>query len=978
MEKHENKYINNINILDFNIEDKYNSSVFLVNELEKYISEEDCSPYIIIALERAQNFHADAVYFRFFEDNRPPLPQIYIYDNINNHRSELEYRELHRNIWSASEIPIYFIIDNTQIRIFDSREPVTIKNGEIIVSPIDFIDLEHLSQYDEVIKNYNARLFDNGNFWNSDIASKNFLNNRTVYEKLITSLKCLRESFKDHSNLPNRISDQILILCILIKYLEENGEDDNHVNLAHDFFYKAVGHSTLVEVIRNQKIVDLFNKLADHFNGGIFSLSIDDQITLKNTNLEFLASFLEGTIVGTQRVFWEEYSFKHIPIELISNFYEEFLPKEKNESSGQEKKKDSGAVYTPAFLVNFLIDECLPLSSKQLNGNVKLIDASCGSGIFLVMAFKRLVQRWRILNRKEGKLADTNPSILKNILTNNIFGVDVDKNATALTIFSLNLSLCSMLTPKQIWTELAFDNLKTSGNIVEKDFFEYLIENKPSNFDLVIGNPPFKAINENKYLYYSNKLKENGLAFSCKIPDNQLALMFLEKTLDILVDNGMLCLIMPSGPLLYNKTLSFRKVLFNKYDVKQIIDFTFLKSILFKDVNVGTASIFIQKTKPTNNDILHVVTKRTRANKEKIFFEFDHYDFYNVPKTIACTIDFVWKCNLLGGERVYELVTKYTNNVTTIKDFLEKKRLESNWHYGQGYIVGKQNQKHFANYITGKNTVVDKNFTEEGIKKIEIQNNIKFKDKSRKELFEAPHLLLKKTIGKNGIIPIELRNDYLTFRNEIIGIHCPKDELKDLEYFESFLRNNNNLLRSLIIATSARAGISRSVYTHLAEDFYKLPFDSNIKLSDTDSIIVNDVSKYIIPYFELGEKSELNDIVSDFSIFELFSRTYCANLNVIYAKKQFSYKLKKILEGQNYFACEFHYTNIDSSYTYTKVENDLSSLIEYWQGESCLIKRVIRMYSQNRIVLIKPKQLRYWLESIALRDVDDTFDDIIS
>ena len=155
--------------------------------------------------------------------------------------------------------------------------------------------------------------------------------------------------------------------------------------------------------------------MADHFNGGIFSLSIDDQITLKNTNLEFLASFLEGTIVGTQRVFWEEYSFKHIPIELISNFYEEFLPKEKNESSGQEKKKDSGAVYTPAFLVNFLIDECLPLSSKQLNGNVKLIDASCGSGIFLVMAFKRLVQRWRILNRKEGKLADTNPSILKNI-----------------------------------------------------------------------------------------------------------------------------------------------------------------------------------------------------------------------------------------------------------------------------------------------------------------------------------------------------------------------------------------------------------------------------------------------------------------------------------------------------------------------------------------------------------------------------------
>ena len=78
MEKHENKYINNINILDFNIEDKYNSSVFLVNELEKYISEEDCSPYIIIALERAQNFHADAVYFRFLRITALLYPK-YIY-----------------------------------------------------------------------------------------------------------------------------------------------------------------------------------------------------------------------------------------------------------------------------------------------------------------------------------------------------------------------------------------------------------------------------------------------------------------------------------------------------------------------------------------------------------------------------------------------------------------------------------------------------------------------------------------------------------------------------------------------------------------------------------------------------------------------------------------------------------------------------------------------------------------------------------
>ena len=81
-----------------------------------------------------------------------------------------------------------------------------------------------------------------------------------------------------------------------------------------------------------------------------------------------------------------------MPIELISNFYEEFIQKEID--------KNKGTVYTPSHLVNLLIDECLPISinEQDLNVNVKLADVSCGSGIFITTAFKRLVQRLRIKN----------------------------------------------------------------------------------------------------------------------------------------------------------------------------------------------------------------------------------------------------------------------------------------------------------------------------------------------------------------------------------------------------------------------------------------------------------------------------------------------------------------------------------------------------------------------------------------------------
>ena len=58
-------------------------------------------------------------------------------------------------------------------------------------------------------------------------------------------------------------------------------------------------------------------------------------------------------------------------------------------------------------MVNLLIDESLPLLfNKQENDyNLKIIDVSCGSGIFISSAFKRLVQRYRIKESDDNNLS---------------------------------------------------------------------------------------------------------------------------------------------------------------------------------------------------------------------------------------------------------------------------------------------------------------------------------------------------------------------------------------------------------------------------------------------------------------------------------------------------------------------------------------------------------------------------------------------
>jgi len=968
--------------LDFQFGNTSVSSIFFVSDLE---IGKDLHPKIILDLDKAKLFKADAVYFRFFDGGRLPQPQIYIYDNVEKSQANEEIAEIHRAIWSASEIPMFIVLEKSKVKIFDGRQPITIKEDKLSTKPIDEIDLDNLAECSKTVERYKAQKFDNGNFWESDVAQRHFLNNKTAYEKLIGGLKSMRTYFKSACNLSHDLADHLLILTILIKYLEENGKEDDGTNLAGEFFYEKTGYSSFEEIIRYRKIETLFDELAHHFNGGLFKLTDEQKLELKDADLSILASFLEGKLSDTHFVIWQEYSFKFIPVELISNFYEEFLPKVKKAGKEKETKVDTGAVYTPGFLVNFLVDECLPLSNNDLNEKVKLADVSCGSGIFLSTCYKRLVQRWRIKTAKNGKLADTNPEILKSILVQNIFGVDVDKNAVELTIFSLNLTLCTMLTPRQIWTQLKFEDLKEKRNIVQKDFFEHLIESKPSGFDLIIGNPPFKALNQKEYKKYDDLLKENEIPFLCKIPDNQLALMFLDKAMGLLKENGLLCLIMPSGPMLYNNTLEFRSRFSENYNIPQIIDFTLLQNTLFAAANVspGVAALFAQKQKPTNEDILHVTVRRTKANKERNYFEIDHYDFHNVPKQVARTSDFVWKCNLVGGGRISHLVQRLKDKYRTFEDYLLEKKANNQWEFGQGYKLGNKNREDKQKIITGKNTVLDKFFNENGIKKIEIQKETHFETIpiNSFNIFSPPHLLIKKTIGKKAI-PIEFRDDYLTFRNEIIGIYCPQNEVNELSGIAEMFKTNNELFRFFITTTSARSGVSRSIYTCLAEDIYNLPLiEDSQNLSFSESILLNDVVNYYIDFFGFGENAPISQNLNEIqetevkNIFQDFSEIYCLALNSIYQDGEKKYALSKIVEGEAFFACEYVFTDEVVKLETSISKNDFEAFIDHWNGRNALIKRVVRFYGENRIILIKPKQLRYWLKSIALRDADETLEE---
>lgn len=738
------------------------------------------------------------------------------------------------------------------------------------------------------------------------------------------------------------------------------------------------------EVIRQGKCLDLFDELnKNKFNGKIFELTDEEKKLLEDTNLEQLAVFLEGKNENGQYIIWENYSFKHLPIELISSIYEEFLESEK------------GVVYTPPFLVNFLIDECMPINKPK--GDYEIIDPACGSGVFLVAAFKRLVDWWRLDKyKKKGIVEKPTVEDLKSILKKSIFGVDKNGEAVRIATFSLSLALCDMLTPYQIWHDLKFDNLREE-NITKNDFFGYL--GKKKKFDLVIGNPPFEELNTD---IFEGILSKNNLTNDYKIPQNQISLLFLTQSIGLLKNkDSLLCFIQPSGPLLYNNSknaIEFRQKLFSSRDIPQILDFTQLTNLFSgrKKINkesettVGTAAIFLHNIESSEQDILHITIRNTKVTNEHLFFDIDSYDFHYIDKDTAIHDPNIWKSNQLGGGRMSLLINRLDNIKPKLKEYLKEKSTNSSWAFGDGFIKGKPDSQIIpedlikkkgsyekAPFLTNSLYFEPEDFDENGIKKKGFLTDIYFQWKRKPDLFKQPLVLIKKNLGLNSI-PVIYIEENIAFKNEVIGIHSPIEDKEELREIELSIKNNK-LYQFYLLVTSSRAGISRSVKTLLQKDILNLPYPAKkeeLKLSYTENILVEDVLNYQIELFAGIKKAKAKEQASSQEL-SIFAEVLCYALNSLYGDGNKSFYYNQYSETDSYICAYFKYgKNLDNvpinNGNSLLSETDIHDLVYNETGKNVRITRLVILYryKDDTILIIKPKQLRYWLRSIALRDAD--------
>ncbi|MBD3903365.1 SAM-dependent methyltransferase [Chryseobacterium sp. Ch-15] len=948
-----------------------------------FVMEDDClhltnqqssisDPEIQFHIEKADELNASAVYLRR-QVTGSYKPQVYLFDFTDRNFEEAEENEIaeiQTRIWSSGEAPLACVFYNTEIKIIDCTKHVTADyKPEYLVK-----DLQLVGKVNNLYNEQFAIKIKSGIFWEQEELKNKFKFQNSAYDKLIDNIRFVAKRLTiEFGDASFEIVNKIIIQAILIKYLEERIDNKGNKLLSKKYFQKYDNASTFNEVLKQQgKFAELLSDLNTDFNGNVFKWEVGEQKQLKALDLSIVADLLatDKMSLSSEQLEidfpdWRYFEFKLIPVELISRLYEEFLG---------EDKQEKGLYYTPSHLAKLLVDECIPLK-KYKDFDLKshtILDPACGSGIFLVVAFKRLVQIWRLQNNM--KTPDI--GILKSILKN-IYGVDKEEQAVRLASFSLSLALCNELKPVKILNELRFDDL-TEENLIHSDFFECKsIKNK--KFDLVIGNPPFKtgAISSYSNIWGLDNKK-------IKIPQGQIALKFLSESFNFLNDSGLVCLIIKSSGLLYNSTSNdYKKALFSNYNAVQILDFTALaegKSLWDNGARVGSAAIFIKNEKPDySKNILHLTFRRTKATKDRIVFEIDDYDLHFVNRQTAINNEFIWKNNLLGGGRTKNLVEK-VQGLPILKDFLiaNKSVIEEGLEIGSKQNLSPEHIYKIPFLPTEAISEVEINYD----LLTEMDRETKFSKVPSEESFFAPNLIIWENIGEKRF-PIFYNEKSFSFKRRLISIKSINNDTALLKGIYSSFEKYYNFYKFYFLATSSETLINRN-NTFLLKDFKNLPLiEDDFLFSDFDLNVIKDSLEYQQDFFIHGEKSKalqtikqnkLKSIISNFGI--EFSRA----LNVIYEDNERKFRLSDVVQLENsLIATIFKYDNENSEPIFSKdlSELNIEGLTNSEISAHLSINRIIKLYPQkDTVVFVKPNQYRYWLSSTAYRDADKCFSDL--
>ena len=306
------------------------------------------------------------------------------------------------------------------------------------------------------------------------------------------------------------------------------------------------------------------------------------------------------------------------------------------------RRKRDGVVYTPDYIARFIVEETLgahlaemftsilqehALKDEDLSDfgairwrrksgeleawksyreglrSLRVVDPACGSGVFLVMAFDFLKAELSRVNDKIAKLEGSRAYIEdlfdpdSEILTNNLFGVDV--NAESVEITKLSLWIKTARYGKAL--DSLSGNIRVGDSLIESANYAYLehgfdwatafpkVMGEEGGFDIVVGNPPYVRMELLKK--FKPYLKTRYEVVSDRA---DLYCYFYERGLRLLKPGGRLGFISSNTFFKTRSGRPLREYLLREATIESVVDFGDLQ--IFEGVTTYPAIVVLRRS----------------------------------------------------------------------------------------------------------------------------------------------------------------------------------------------------------------------------------------------------------------------------------------------------------------------------------------------------------------------------------------------
>ena len=710
---------------------------------------------------------------------------------------------LARNQKPEKRVRLALLTDFEEFRLFDCLDPAPLKKyqdkrtsdhnklalfNKHIAKNVDWKYTDYVDKFDLLWELFSKDKVADGSLNDLKVTDDELINKRKAvdYDILADLEQWRKDIAKSMYNFDKNLSMEVLTAAsqliinriLFIKILSDR-------DIAEDYL------SQLLEKIENNKsddinlfdnVRDIFKNLHNTFNGNIFEKKeLFDEIKVSNRIIKRILSLLKPENAT--------YTFADMSPEIIGTIYEDFLGKVIVKNKGiidtafkSDVQKAKGVYYTPRYIVDYIVKNTLGKKIKECKSleavsKIKILDPACGSGSFLIGAydyllhwhldfFKENIEKNISENRMPIKPAykkfveiinidkDRNKinirlraELKKEILVNNIFGVDIDAQAVEVAKFSLyikaledcdqndikkDVTLFDDVKHEKILPELN-NNIKCGNSLIGWDYqdqfpdtdddtlkkinpfdwnenFTEIFEN--GKFNIVIGNPPygFHQVHEN-YLkpYLKNQYKSSAGSF-----ENYF--LFFEKSLKLLTQDGIHGFIIPVTWLTIPSAASLRKFILDNFAIKEIC---WLPEFVFKKAKVNTL-ISITKSTPCHKNNINIKiyndlgfinppieNKIVKQNNfiidEYIINIFDKESDTNIINKIGKKskplLNFARPCS---GYNPYEVGKgikpgggTHTNKTVKEKPYHSNKKIDENW---KKEIIGRNLSRFFYKY----------------------------------------------------------------------------------------------------------------------------------------------------------------------------------------------------------------------------------------------------------------------------------------